>query len=224
MRYFPVNLDIHGSRVVVVGGGPVAARKCAALLGAGAAITVIAPKLDADLDRLSEAEAIKVVMRKYVTGDLLGAVLVFAATDDPEVNRTIAADAKKSGIAVSVADDPAAGTFTLPAAIARGDLLITVSTGGRCPALAAGIRRDLEKRFGSEYTVVADIMGAVREKLLTEKAGSAYNKSLLDKLASRDLPHLAARGAFAEIDRILLDLFGPGYTLAELGVTEKDSE
>lgn len=224
MRYFPVNLDIHGSKIVIVGGGPVAARKCSTLMDAGAAIIVIAPKLDAHLEKLAEAGAIKAVTRKYVTGDLSGAVLVFAATDDPEVNGIIAGDAKKSGIPVNVADDPGAGTFTLPAAIARGDLLVTVSTGGRCPALAAGIRRDLEKRLGSEYTVVADIMGAVREKLLTEKAGSAYNKSLLDKLASRDLPHLAARGAFAEIDRILLDLFGPGYTLAELGVTEKDSE
>lgn len=224
MRYFPVNLDMRGCRAVIAGGGSVAARKCSRLIDAGADVVVIAPEMNEQLKELEQTGSITLIQRRYSPDDLSGAVLVFAATDDRALNRTIAEEAKSRGIAVNVVDDPDAGTFVLPAALARGDLLLTVSTGGRCPALAAGIRRDLEGRFGNEYALVTDIMGAVREKLLTEKGSNAYNKNLLGMLASYDLPHLAAHGAIAEIDRLLLELFGPGYTLDELGVREKDSE
>ena len=224
MRYFPVNLDIRGRRAVIVGGGPVAARKCAALLTAGASIHVIAPAIDDELRNLWRSGRISCTLREYRSGDLAGAAITFAATDDHAINAIVADEANAQGIAVNVADAPEIGTFTMPASINRGDLLITVSTGGRCPALAAEIRRELARNYGSEYEAVAELLGAVREKLLTEKGGSAYNKELLHTLAGRNLASLFKNNALAEIDRLLLELFGMGFSLAELGAREKDSE
>lgn len=219
-----MNLDVRGRKAVIVGGGTVAARKCASLLDAGALVLVIAPETNGQLEALARDDQIELRRRSFASGDLSEAALVFAATDDNAVNRLVAAEARNAGIPVNVVDDPDAGTFTVPATVTRDDLLLTVSTGGKCPGFSARLRLELEERFGDEYGFVTRLMGAVREKLLTEKRGSAYNKNLLDVLASRNLPLLAARGAFAEIDRILLELFGPGYTLAELGVSEKDPE
>lgn len=224
MRYFPIHLDIRGRRTIIVGGGRVAARKCAALLAAGAAVEVIAPAIDARLDSLWRAGAISCTLREYRAGDLEGAALVFAATDDETVNTMVAREAKERDIDVNVADAPDAGTFTMPASLRRGELLVTVSTGGRCPALAAEVRRELAETFGSEYEAVTDLLGAVREKLLTEKGGSAYNKELLHALAGRNLASLFKNNALAEIDRLLLELFGTGFSLAELGAREKDPE
>jgi len=222
MRYLPINLDISGKKAVVVGGGSVAARKCLSLIAAGARVTVIAPALVTPLGDLAEEEQLIHLPRKFKAGDLAGAFLVFAATDSPKVNRAVANEAKKSGILADIADSPDLSTFTSPAVIARDELLISVSTGGVAPALAGMIREELEEHYGSEYAVLIKILGRVREKLLTEKVNSQYNKKVLRALVEQELPALIKRSAFTEIDRLLRKLCGPGFTLAELGLGEKD--
>jgi precorrin-2 dehydrogenase/sirohydrochlorin ferrochelatase len=82
----------------------------------------------------------------------------------------------------------------------------------------------LEKRFGPEYAELIKILGKVREKLLTEKANSPYNKRILNRLVEQDLPVLLKKGSTAEIDHLLLKLCGPGFSLAELRKGEKDKE
>jgi precorrin-2 dehydrogenase / sirohydrochlorin ferrochelatase len=222
MRYFPINLDIRGKPVVVVGGGSVAARKCLSLIAAGARVIVIAPLLAPPLLKLAEEDKLSHLSRKYSAGDLAGAFLVFAATDSPMVNRAVANEAKMSSIPVDIADSPDLSDFTSPAAISRDELLITVSTGGAAPALAGKIREELEERYGPEYALLIKILGRVREKLLTEKANSQYNKKVLRALVDQELPTLIKRNAFTEIDQMLRKHCGPGFTLAELGLGEKD--
>lgn len=112
--------------------------------------------------------------------------------------------------------------FTSPATIRRDELLITVSTGGEAPALAGKIREELEERYGPEYGELIKILGKVREKLLTEKGNSQYNKKVFRSLVAQELPALIKRSAFTEIDHMLRKLCGPGFTLAELGLGEKD--
>ena len=224
MRYFPINLDIHGKPVVIVGGGAVAARKCLTLLAAGARVTVIAPTLAGPLRELAENGGVTHLARKYGEGDLAGANLVFAATDNSLVNRAVANEAKLNGIPADITDAPELGDFTSPAVISRGELLITVSTGGEFPALARKVRTELEKRYGSEYADLIKILGKVREKLLTEKANNPYNIKILNQLAEMNLPELLKKNSAAEIDHLLLELCGPGFSLAELGIGEKDKE
>lgn len=224
MRHFPINLDIQGKPAVIIGGGSVAARKCLTLLRAGARVTVVAPQLEESLRELCTQGRITHLCRPYRPGDLAGAFLAFAATDDHETNRMAAAEAKTLGILVNIADTPEKSDFASPSVIARGDLLITVSTGGKSPLLSRQIRLELETLFGAEYGTALELLGAVREKLLTEKGNSAYYKELLNELAGHDLPALVKSHSTAEIDHLLLKLFGPGFSLAELGVKAKDPE
>jgi precorrin-2 dehydrogenase/sirohydrochlorin ferrochelatase len=223
MRYFPINLDIRGRPVVVVGGGAVAARKCSALLEAGANITVIAPAFDAQLRAMHDQRKITCLTRQFARGDLAGAYLVFAVTDNDTVNQAVAEEARDHAILADVADAPDQGAFTMPASVRRGKLLLTVSTGGASPALARRIREELEERYGTEYATALELLARLREKLLTEKGNSAYNKKLLSALVGHDLPTLLKTGSIIEINHLLTKLFGPGSTLAELGVREKDT-
>ena len=224
MRYFPINLDIRGKSVVVVGGGTVAARKCQTLLAAGALVTVIAPTVTARLRELAEKGRVSHLARKYTGGDLVGSFLVFASTDSHLVNRAVAKEAKNSGILADVVDAPDQSAFTSPAVVSRGGLMITISTEGESPALARKIRAELEQRYGPEYVELIKILGRVREKLLTEKRKSSYNKKLLLNLVEQDLPALLKKRSATEIDNLLRKLCGPGFSLAELGMGEKDKK
>lgn len=224
MRYFPINLDIHGKPVVIVGGGTVAARKCQTLLAAGARVTVIAPTVTAPLRELAGKGRVCHLARKYTGGDLAGSFLVFAATDSHLVNRAVAKEAKNCGILADVVDAHDQSDFTSPAVVSRGGLMITVSTEGESPALARKIRAELEQHYGPEYSELIKIMGRVREKLLTEKRKSSYNKNILLSLVEQDLPALLKKRAVAEIDNLLRKHCGPGFSLAELGMGEKDKE
>ncbi len=172
---------------MVVGGGKVAERKCLSLLEAEALVTVIAPEVTPLLEKLSKEGRISHMNRPWRSGDTTFAHLVFAATNHHAVNAAVARETGQSGIPVCVADAPKEGTFTSPAVIRRGDLLITISTGGRSPALARRIRRDLETLYGSEYADIVDILGKLREKLLTTGRVGAYNDKLLDELITGDL-------------------------------------
>jgi precorrin-2 dehydrogenase/sirohydrochlorin ferrochelatase len=222
MRYYPINLDIGDREVIVVGGGPVASRKCAGLIAAGARVTVVAPVLDATLATMAASGRLKHVAREYAPGDLAGAFLAFAATGNRDVNRAVAAEARARSILADITDAPELGSFISPAVLTRGELLITVATGGRSPALARKIRDELKSSFGPEYAAAIAILGAIREKLLTEAGNSAYNKKILNALVDRDLPSLVKNQTRDDIDRLLVELFGPGFTLAELEVEEKD--
>ncbi len=139
-RFYPLFLDMSGKRAVVVGGGNVAYRKAAALLDAGARVTIIAPRFDERFD----ASAAERLAREYREGDLAGARLAFAATDRRDVNARVAREAKSLGIPVNVADSPAECDFIVPARVRRGYIQMAISTGGMNPALAAKIRRAVE--------------------------------------------------------------------------------
>jgi precorrin-2 dehydrogenase / sirohydrochlorin ferrochelatase len=217
MKYFPVHLDMRHRTVIVIGGGPVAERKCFSLVEAGASVLVISPETAPGMQKLVSEGCIDLLPREYRDGDLSDALLVFAATDRVEVNLAVASEAGKRGIPVNIADCPERSTFVSPAVVSRGDLLITVSTGGKSPALARKIREDLEGRFGREYDLALQLLGSVREKLLTEKRGSQYNKKLLVALVSHDVPELFKSKSYYHLDLLLREIFGPEYTLQNLG-------
>jgi precorrin-2 dehydrogenase/sirohydrochlorin ferrochelatase len=111
----------------------------------------------------------------------------------------------------------------MPAVVRRGELLLTVSTGGASPALARRIRKELEERYGMEYATALELLTRLREKLLTEKGNSAYNKQILSVLVGHDMPALLKTGSNIDINHLLTKLFGPESTLAGLGVGEKDT-
>lgn len=151
-RTYPLVLtDMFTVRCVVVGGGAVAERKVRQLLEADARPTVISPMISAALSVWQREGRIVHSPRLYCDGDLEGSILAFAATNDAEVNQQVAAEARRRGILVNVADAPATGSFHTVATLRRGDLLLTVSTGGASPTLAVQIRNELAECYGPEY-------------------------------------------------------------------------
>lgn len=167
MNYYPVYLDLRARLCIVIGGGRVAERKVRGLLACGALVRVVSPELGVGLRELLDQEKhLSWIKRQYREGDLDGAFLVIAATDDSEVQQLIYAEAEDRRIPVNVADVPALCSFILPATVRRGGLALAISTGGKCPALAKQLRLDLEKRFGPEYKILVDILGALRPEVL----------------------------------------------------------
>ncbi len=158
---FPVNLDLRGRKVLIVGGGRVAARKAAGLLRAGAHITVVSPDVVAEL---AEDPNVRWHRREYRRGEAASYQLAFTATDDPTVNAQVARDGNAANVLVNSADDPANCSFILPAVLNRGDLQVTISTNGRSPAFASWARKKLELEFTDVHARLLDILGEVRDE------------------------------------------------------------
>lgn len=160
MAQFPVNLNLQGRPVLVVGGGRIAMRKTEQLLLADADVTVLAPII---IDGL-RAMPVKVIEREYERGDVAGYRLVITATGVRDVDQQIHDDCEDRNIWVNSADDPDRCTFTLPATFRRGDLMVTSSTGGASPGLSSFIRSRLESAIGPEFADVVRLLAAERAR------------------------------------------------------------
>jgi len=181
VKYYTICLvGLPSRQAIVVGGGEVAARKVEGLLAAGANIKVISPELTLELQLLVDSDKIAFLPRPYQEGDLEGAFLVIAATDDPAVNQCVWVEAERYGCLVNVVDDPIHSNFILPAVVQRDDLSIAISTGGSSPALARRLRERIEKLIGPEYGVLAGLMAELRPELIeTFPAGEARLQAAL---------------------------------------------
>jgi siroheme synthase-like protein len=163
LRGLPVNLLVRGRRVVVVGGGRIAARKIEPLLDLGAEVHVVAPAVGPEVREWADAGRCSLAEREFVAGDLDGAWLALTATDDPAVNAAVYTAGEAARVWVNSADDPANCSFTMMAVIRRADLVVAVGTGGRSPALAAHLRRLLNEELGPEYEVLLELLSDARE-------------------------------------------------------------
>ncbi len=161
MKAYPVNLVVDGRPVLVVSGGSVALGKVRGLVEAGAVVTVVAPETHDEIAALGAT----VERRRYQPGEAANYRLVITATADPAVDQQVFNDADAAGVWVNSADDPDRCSFTLPSRLRRGDLLVTVSTGGRSPALAAWLRRELEAQIGPEHEALLELLAAERDRL-----------------------------------------------------------
>ena len=161
-EFYAINLRLAGRLCLVVGGGPVAARKTRGLLASQARVRLVSPHLAPDLAELAASGAIAWLARPYQKKDLIGAALVFAATGDPVIQEQISRDAEELGILVNRADDLSRGDFHLPASVRRGALFITISTSGQSPALSAVLRQCLEREIGEVYAPLAELCGRLR--------------------------------------------------------------
>ncbi len=194
---YPVNLVLDGRRCLVVGGGKVALRKVEGLLACGGRVTVVAPRISPELRALGD---VMIEERPWRPADLDGMWLVIAATDDPAVNRSVYDAGQRAGVWVNGADDPANCSFTLPSVVRRGDLQLTVSTGGRSPALATWLRRRLEGEIGPEYAVLLDLLATERDGLKAAGVStegldwrSALDSDMLDLIRTGDMAHARER-------------------------------
>jgi precorrin-2 dehydrogenase/sirohydrochlorin ferrochelatase len=216
MPYYPVNLNIHGRFCLIVGGGGVAARKVGPILQCGAHVRVISPAACSRITELAAQGRIEWQQREYRQGDLQGAFLVFAATDNPDVQRQVADEAREYNIMINRADSPGECSFQLPAAVRRGDLLLTISTSGGSPALSAWIRRRLEQEFGPEYRQMVMLFSSIRGDVVGDGAASSLHQLLFEQLLEIDLLSLLRKKDWPTLQERLAAILPATINAADL--------
>lgn len=163
--WYPVFLDLRGRSVLVVGGGALAAEKVRGLRNAEADITVAAPTLTAELAALRDAGELVHLPRGYREGDMASFSIVMAAEGDAAANAGLSAEARRRGILLNAADDPAHCDFILPAVLREPPLTIAVSTGGGSPAIARRVREELTAYLSEDAAPLADLVAETRADL-----------------------------------------------------------
>jgi len=210
-----------------VGGGNVAERKVLSLLNAHASVRIISPQLTEVLaGMLSEQTANPAVewrSRGYQRGDLAGALLVFAATDNRDVQDAVVQDAQEAGVLVNVADAPDLCDFQVPAVVRRESLNIAVSTNGTSPALAAKLRQELEDRYGSEYAVLLRLMSHLRARICNDASSSGIDRKILfQNILHEDIIHWIRGEQWERLSQHLDTVLGPGIHFDLRELTEKE--
>ncbi|MDR3387166.1 MAG: siroheme synthase CysG [Rudaea sp.] len=193
MKLFPLFADLGRRRVLVVGGGAVAERKTAALLAAGALVSVGAPVLTLNLARWAESGRIAHCSGVFRSDWLDGACLVIAATDEQAVNAAVADAASKRGIFVNVVDNAALSSFHVPAIIDRSPLVIAISSGGDAPMLARWVRERLESLLDSSLGPLAALVSRFRQRIRARYPATGARRRYYDRLFAGQISDLLRR-------------------------------
>jgi precorrin-2 dehydrogenase/sirohydrochlorin ferrochelatase len=182
MAKYPIFLELDGRRVVIVGGGAVAAQKAQALLAAGARLVVVSKDIDDALAMLCQGTNTELIKSKYSKDYITAATLVIAATNDSQLNKQIYKDCQELEILCNVVDAPELCDFIVPAVVKRGDLQIAIGTEGHCPAYAGHLRKKLEQTFTDRHGEFLAELKKLRERIIRDVPDEAERKVLLGEL------------------------------------------
>ncbi len=208
MRYYPIYVNLHGKRCLVVGAGQVGRRKIATLADCGAADILVLDLAEPDAacaELLSRPE-VTFARRPFVPSDLDGRFLVIAATADEALNWAISRECAARGILCNIVDQPEKCSFIVPALFTQGDLTVAISTGGGSPALARKIRQGLGEFLGTEYGTLLLLMSRLRPMVLALGLGSPENSRIFREVVNSPLIEALERGDAAAAEAILRDI------------------
>jgi siroheme synthase-like protein len=184
---YPANFIVAGRRCVVVGAGRIAQRKIEGLLDAGADIEVVAPEAVDGVRALAEAGRVRWSAREFVPADLDAAWLAITATSTPEVNRAVFVAGEARRVWVNAVDDPANCSFSLMSVVRQGDIVVTIGTNGRSPALATFLKDHVATEMGQEYATLLELLSEAREAIRSSGRSSedadwrrAFDSGILD--------------------------------------------
>jgi precorrin-2 dehydrogenase/sirohydrochlorin ferrochelatase len=182
-EHFPYSVSLYlvDAPCLVVGGGTVALRKTKSLLFAGARITVVSPGFIPEFESL---QGIKTITREFRTEDLEDKFLVISATDNRALNESVAREAKRRNMLVNVVDVPDLCNFFVNSQVRRGDLSISISTGGASPALSKRIRKELEQQYGEGYRGFLRLMREYRPVIISRVTDPGQRKKVFERLAA----------------------------------------
>ena len=198
MRYYPINLDLKGRDVLVVGGGAVAEGKALQLVEAGARVTLVSPQLSEALRAAADRGEITHRDGPFAERDLNSMFLVISATDDRKVNEKVANAARERGALCNVVDQPDLCDFITPALVTRGRLQISVSTGGGSPTLTQRVKREIAALIGEEYGVLLELAAEMRAEAKGRVADFERRKEVLRAFVESDALDLIRAGRLDE--------------------------
>jgi len=198
MRYYPIYLDLKGRKALVVGGGAIAEGKALQLIAAGARVTIVSPELTEALRVSVERGEINHRNGSFIEEDLNGVVLVISATDDRKVNEEVANAAAERGLLCNVVDQPDLCNFITPALVTRGELQISVSTGGGSPTLTQRVKREVAALIGEEYGALLEIAAEMRAEAKDRIADFERRKEVLRAFVESDALDLIRAGKLEE--------------------------
>lgn len=208
MRYYPLFLNLEKKSVVVIGGGRVAERKIASLIKGGARVTVVSPRMTSRLTRWKAAGSLDALARPYRRGDLKGALLAFAATDDADVNEAVAREAARRGILFNRADRADTSGFIVPASFSREGVTVAVSTAGKSPALAKALRDHLRAAVPPRTAWAVKHLAAIKRALARKGIPGEKRKVILTRLAESNLSLLYQQGEIKKAEALVLKISG----------------
>lgn len=165
MAYYPVMLDIQDQNCLVIGGGKVAVRKVNSILDCDGKVTVISKKVCYELEELQRDGKINIIKRGYKKGDVKDFFLAIAASSDMKVNEQVAMEAEENKVLVNVVDVKENSRFIVPSVVRKGDLTISIATGGKSPLLSRLLREKFESIFDDDCAKLLDKLGKVRDDL-----------------------------------------------------------
>ena len=200
--YYPVFIDVRGRTCVVVGGGNIGEEKVSKLLDCGAKVLVISPEVTERVRDLADDESVTWVQRGYRPGDLKGAFIAIAATDDGKVNRRIATEAEERNVLLNVVDVTHLCTFIAPSVVRKGDVAIAVSTGGASPALARKFREELTGSPLLELADLAPLLSDARTEL--KRLGAKVDPDHWQECIDEDLLRMVQAGRMDEAKETLM--------------------
>lgn len=184
---YPVNLELEKFDIVIIGGGKVAYRKCQNFIRFNKAVKVVAPQFIQEFYGLKNIELIQdVYQEKYIED----CHIVVAATNNSKINQEIGEYCHRHKKLVNVVDNLLLSNYTVPSFVKRGDLLLSVSTGGKSPALSRKIKQDLEGKYDETYAEYVDLLGEMRQMVISNYQDPDMRKRLIRQLITLDLEEL----------------------------------
>jgi len=203
MEYLPIFIQIKHRPCLVVGGGPIAARKVALLRKAQADVTVVSPDICEELQKLNTDGSIQHIKREFEELDLETCAVVIAATDQRPVNEHVSELAHKLRLPVNVVDNPDLCSFIMPSIIDRSPVVIAVSTGGSSPVLARLIRTKLEGSIPAAYGRLAKLVEGFRDKVKTAFPNVESRRGFWEKILEGKVAELVFTGHEDEAQQVL---------------------
>ena len=203
--YYPIFIDVEDHDVVIIGGGEVCARKAETMMRYGAKVTIVSPEFTPEIERWGKDGKLTLRRKRYESGDLDGASIVIASTDDTSVNEQVAADARARKVPVNVVDVTPLCEFIVPAIIDKGSVTLAVSTGGKSPALARTLKEDLQRLVGPEYAEVNDVLGTLRESAKRVLPTDVDRKRFFDGIIARGILDMLRDGRRREAYQTIAD-------------------
>ncbi len=185
MSFFPAYFSLKDKRILLVGGGLIALEKLEKLVDFTENITIVAREVSEDFLKFATKHSIDIQQRSYKKGDIEDFDIVIVATDTVQIHKEIYDESRSSRILVNSVDNTAYCDFIFPSYVKKGDLTISISTGGASPAMAKRLRQYIEKLIPSNIAQFLQEMrelrgvipkGRERMKLFEEKADSFIYK------------------------------------------------